>query len=339
MASSAELVPSPAYDLLPKRPLRAGVPETYPFYTQDGVKLRLTRYQGGERGPVLLVHCIGVSSRMFRLDTVGTNLVEYLYEAGFDVWLLDMRPTAVGRVLKESGAKSLQVVAHGIGSQTFCMAMLGGLKGVRSAVCSQVAMHPKPAGLNRIKSRLGLPEMLNRLGIEAMSAPPQASTGWSDKALSLAARLHPVTPEEACHSLTCRRITAMYGPLYEHDMLNTATHDDLPHIFGEANVRSFAHLVRNLRAGHLVREDGTDCYMRHMSRLAIPLLLLHGGDNACLLPESTRISEEALVEWNGEDLYRRHVIPNYGHVDCIIGERAHRDVFPLIRSHLLETAA
>lgn len=344
----------------PRRDLRAGRAQTYPVTTEDGTALLLTRHQGGTRGPVMLVHCIGVSSRMYSLDTVETNLLEYLFAAGFDVWLLDMRlsidlaahtrqssfdeiatcdfPVAVAQVLAVSGAPSIQVVAHGIGAQTFSMAMLAGLHGVRSAVCSQVAIHPLPAGLNRIKSHLGFPTLLGWLGADGIDAVPQPDGGWAERLFALGARFQPVAAAERCHSVACRRIGAMYGPLYEHAELSEATHATLPEQFGHANLRAFRHLIRNLRAGHVVREDGADVYVPHIERMAIPILFVHGADNDCLLPESTRRSQEWLADRNGADLYRREVIPGYGHVDCIIGEHADRDVYPCILRHLEETA-
>ncbi len=45
-------------------PLEVEGKDLHPVRTDDGVELLLTRYQGGEKGPVVLSHCIGVSSRM-----------------------------------------------------------------------------------------------------------------------------------------------------------------------------------------------------------------------------------------------------------------------------------
>ena len=43
-------------------------------------EIALTRYNGGSKGPVVLFHGVGVSSGMFSLDTINTNLVEYLVQ-------------------------------------------------------------------------------------------------------------------------------------------------------------------------------------------------------------------------------------------------------------------
>jgi predicted alpha/beta hydrolase len=57
----------------------------------DGVRPRLTRYRGGAKGPVILSPGFGTSRLAFLIDTVETNLPEYLYAHGYDVWLLDYR--------------------------------------------------------------------------------------------------------------------------------------------------------------------------------------------------------------------------------------------------------
>jgi cholesterol oxidase len=77
-------------------------------------------------------------------------------------------------------------------------------------------------------------------------------------------------------------------------------------------------------------------YLPHLERLAIPLAFVHGAKNECFLPESTAKSVAALRERNG-DLYQRHVIPGYGHIDCIFGREAARDVYPFILDHLERT--
>src|SRR5262249_53563248 len=75
----------------PRRALRCGEGERIPIRTEDGVELRLTRYKGGSKGPVLLTPGFGTSTLAFSIDTVPTNLPEFLFERGYDVWMLDYR--------------------------------------------------------------------------------------------------------------------------------------------------------------------------------------------------------------------------------------------------------
>ncbi len=73
--------------------------------------------------------------------------------------------------------------------------------------------------------------------------------------------------------------------------------------------------------------------------MAIPITFISGGENECFLPESTEITYNLLRQKNGKELYKRFVVPNYGHIDCIYGKNAARDVYPFILNHLEETNA
>jgi cholesterol oxidase len=78
--------------------------------------------------------------------------------------------------------------------------------------------------------------------------------------------------------------------------------------------------------------------MPNLDRMAIPITFIHGANNRCFLPESTARTVIKLSARNGAQLYDRHVIPGYGHIDCIFGKTAASDVYPLILGHLERTA-
>jgi cholesterol oxidase len=342
-----------------RRPLRVSSPEVHPFRTDDGTELLLTRYRGGSKGPVVLSHGLGVSSRIFSTDTIEANLLEFLHANGYDVWLLDFRasielpasktqftgddiatqdyPAAVATVRSVTGADSVQMAVHCFGSTTFFMAMLAGLQGVRSAVASQVATHMIAPMVTRLKSGLHVPQLLKAIGVDSLNAYTDDQAGWLERLYDKALALWPDQEEEECDSAVCHRITFMYSLLYEHDQLNKLTHDTLHELFGVANMSSLDHLALMVREGKLVAADGEDRYLPHLNRLAIPLTFVHGAENGCFLTQGTRETYEALTRANGPGLYDRYVIPNYGHIDCIFGKKASRDVYPLILRRLEAT--
>ncbi len=339
-----------------KRTLRVNAPEMFFFNTADQQQLRLTRYQGGSKGPVILAHGLGVSSLIFSIDTIETNLLEYLFENGYDVWLLDFRasielpaantqfsadeialydyPAAVAKVLEITKAPDVQMVAHCYGATTLCMAMLAGLKGVRSILFSQIAAHVVAPKETKIKAGLHVPSFLKKLGISSLTAYADKNENWQEKLFDEFLKLTPISPEERCRSAVCHRISFLYGPLYEHSQLNSATHDCLHEMFGLANIKSFEHLTLMVRKGHVVNADGKETYMPHFDRLSLPITFIHGTENQCFLPESTELTYQALREKNNPSLYARHLIPNYGHIDCIFGKNASKDVYPYILDHL-----
>ena len=339
-----------------KRQLRVSAPQIHYFQARDGAQLRLTRYNGGNKGPVMLVHGFGVSSSIFSIDTIETNLVEYLFEHGYDVWLLDYRasielpisstqsngddvalkdfPAAVDKVRNITGAQSIQLVVHCFGATTFFMSMLAGLQGVRSAVVSQVATHMRVPRMTRINSKLQLPSLLKKWGFESLNVYSDKNANYINRILNQALRLYPIKAGKADTNPVSHRISFLYGKLYQLEQLNDATYDNLHELFGIANISGFEHLALLVRKGHLVGADGTESYIGNLERLAIPMTFIHGEENNCWLPESTEYTYNLLRDVNGEELYKRHVIPNYGHIDCIFGKNAVNDVYPFILQQL-----
>lgn len=342
-----------------KRPLRAPAPQTFFFPALDGVQLRLLRYQGGTKGPVMLTHGVGVSSLIFRMDTLPVSLVEYLAARGFDVWLLDFRasielpssalpstaddvarldyPAAVAKIRQITGASTIQALVHCYGSVSFFMAMLNGLEGVRSIVCSQVAAHLATPGTTEVKVGLHMPEFLETLGVKSLNAYVDDHTDWKGRLYEAAMALYPIPQQERCDSPICHRITFMYSLVFEHEQLNAATHSSLQGLFGVANIHAFEHLATMIRHGHLVNAQGRDIYMPSVRRLALPVCFIHGAENRTFLPSSTEHTYNWLRKHNGKNLYARHVIPGYGHADSILGRNAYQDVFPHMAAFLEST--
>ena len=340
-----------------RRALRVDPPEVHYFYTSDGEQLCLTRYRGGDKGPVMLVHGLGVSSGIFTVDTIDTNLTEYLFAHGYDVWLLDYRasidlpgsgrqsngdqvasidlPEGVAKLCELTGAESVQMVVHCFGATTFFMSALAGkLPQVRAAVASQVAAHVEAATIVKLKSGLHVPDLLDALGVESLSAYTDTEAPWYERLYDRALQLYPLEAEERCESASCHRISFMYSLLYEHDQLAVSTHDTLHELFGVANVEAFEHLAQIVRAHHVVDAEGNDVYMGGVANLDYPIRFIHGAENACYLPASTEKTFEWLKENNGADKYSRVVIPDFGHIDCIFGKRAATEVYPHILAHL-----
>ena len=121
--------------------------------------------------------------------------------------------------------------------------------------------------------------------------------------------------------------------IYNHNQLNTLTHDRIHELFGTAPVTMFEHLGTMARAGHVVNFKGEDVYLPHLDRMKIPIAFVHGEENETWLPQSTRQTFDLLCAANGKEFYSRYLIPHYGHADCIFGRNAHRDVYPVILKH------
>ena len=347
-----------------KRPLRVRTPEIHHFDTVDGKTLRLTRYRGGDKGPVIFAHGLGVSSLIFSIDTIDTSMLEYVYAAGYDCWLLDYRasielgyareqftaddvatkdyPAAVDYVRAKTGEPSVQFVGHCYGAMSFAMAMLSGLQGVRSGVISQIAAHADvpffPQGL---LARLRGPDLMRMMGVRLLDARATKKRNLLARTIdAVAGLLYPFRSDNKTRSLTSRRITMLYGQLYQLDQLNQGTLDAVPEMFGKSNIAAFRQLSRIARKGRVVRADGADTYLTdaNMRNFAIPTLFIHGALNRAFSPSGTKKTIEALEKVNGQNWYERREIAETGHIDCIFGKNAARDVYPAVVAHLDKTA-
>jgi choline dehydrogenase-like flavoprotein len=337
------------------RDLRCGEPEVHAFTTDDGVELRLTRFNGGPKGPVILSPGFGTSAAAYTLDTTDTTFPEYLFEHGYDVWVLDYRaspalasgstqftlddiakydyPAAVRTVREISGAASVQIMAHCIGSATMLMSLALGLEDVRHAVASQVTLHPRAGTLNELRSGIYAGNIIQALGVDTLTTDRDDDMSWGERLYERALQLYP-SGEEACDLPFCRRVMFMYGEVYDHDQLNDATHEHLHEVFGVANMTTFKQITLALREGHIVAADGSEVYLPATDNMKLPITFLHGEHNRLFKPEGSQLTYDYLREKNDSDLYNRVVIPGYAHMDLFIGKDAARDVYPVITAEL-----
>ncbi len=147
---------------------------------------------------------------------------------------------------------------------------------------------------------------------------------------------------------TCRRLRFIEAPLFKHANISYETHRELPLLFGDANVRLFAHAAKCVDAERLVTEDGTYAYVhdeRMHRHMALPVCFLHGAENELFDKESARRSSSqfARVHPQWADRVRAGLggtgvvnpsdraawlVGGYGHLDVLIAKDAHRRVFP-----------
>ncbi len=316
--------------------------------------LRLTRYEGGRRGPVLLAPGFGMPATSFLTDTVGENLVEHLTGRGYDVWLFDYRastdlesskrafdmddvartdwPTAVNEVLRVTGATSVQVVAHCAGALTLMMALGAGLTGVRSAVCMQFTLHPVVSTFNLLKIRLGVGPKLGMLGVRAVQ--PLVGRSALNTVLDLGLRALPLPTGQRCGKAVCRWVNGIYGCTHHHEQLDQATHDKLDDYFGVGHLAPLNHLSEIARRGVAVDRHGVEAYTQHPERFRLPILLVSGDKNIIFRPEGTLRTFRWLRAANDPGYYERIVLPGYAHLDALVGKSAATDVFPHLSEHI-----
>lgn len=355
-----------------RRVLKAPTPQVHALPLPRGFAARLTRYQGGALGPVVLAPGFSVTASSFAADTVDQNLVEYLCAHGYDVWLFDYRaspdsgspiadytiddialqdwPAAVDFILQATGAPDLQAIVHCVGSMSLLMAMLRGLRGVRSVVSSQLTLHPVTNWLSYLKTDIDLPRLLggmsefkNGFDIVVRSQPPSDQ----DYAIDTVLWNVPVPEGEQCTNPVCKRIFSIFGPSYTHRQLDQATHVAMREWFGRIAIKPFEQLALMMNQERVVDADGADTWLNSpgdVKRLAVPISFVVGELNQIFYPETSARTLAWLRLHNDPKLYTRHVFKGYAHMDLFIGRDAATDVFPrllaeLQRGHAMATGA
>ncbi|KAF9170568.1 hypothetical protein BGX20_008798 [Mortierella sp. AD010] len=364
-------------------PRQRPTPQVFEVVSSDGFNTQLTRYKG-TKGPVMLIHGVAVSSKIFSTDLIPHNLCDYLLANDYDVWLFDWRSStlletsrrqsplyggafdhaaAIKVILKETGVKNVQVVAHCVGSLTLWAGMLNGdIEGVGSVVSSQIATRPMVSIANKIKQNFQLAPFFEKVlrqdhfDIVAHSPSPSTSersdktahkVSLLDRAVDNALRFMPVPSQEYCNNAICHRASFCFGLLWEHDKLSKNFHENLDEIMGSINMETLQGLVNDWsKKQTLTNLEGKDVVTPENLKKVfenVPVLLIHGAKNQAFTPESTlRTLNELrsdILPWtnmasDSKSIYRRKEIPGYGHLDCIVGDKAYKDVYPFILEHL-----
>jgi cholesterol oxidase len=330
-----------------------------PVVTSDGTEVRLTHHAAGDKGPIVLAPGYGNAARAFALDSVPKSFADCLAENGFDVWLFDYRaspdlpssrtqftvddiamrdwPAAIAEVRRETGAESVQALGHCIGGLTLFMAIGGGLEGVRSATCSALAGHPIPTPANRLRAHVRVPTVLRMAGMPTISTDYRPDS-FQDRALERVMRALPISRMH--DSPVGRRIYFIYGDVFDHERIDEATMaQEVPSFFGASNMTFFEHMgVMVRKGGRAVDARGRDVYLSNTERYRMPISFITGEHNRMFLPRGLEATHELLRAANGPELYTRHVIKGYAHLDLWLGRDAERDVFPIALAELERSA-
>ena len=332
-----------------RRNLRCPPLQRFDFKASDGSGLTLHHTSGGEKGPVIVAPGTAMTALTFCLDTIETNLVEFLVNQGFDVWLFDWRtsplleahrrpyslddvarydwPAAVDEVRRHTGKQRVCVLAHCLSSTCFFLSLLRGYLAsdrIRCLIASQVGLHLKMPAPATLKIAMCVDWLAPEK--DMIHQKPTESTGEvSDRAMSLFSRLIP----NSCDKLICRRQRLTFGEVILHSRVNHATHDLMGDLIPECQAFFLKDVAVWARRGTVLNQGEVE----HFDRLKLPIHLISGGENRMFVPISTQLTYQMLCDRNGADLYRRTLYQGFGHLDCFVGEGARDAIWPDLTSN------
>ncbi len=335
-----------------RRALKCPPLQRIEFAAGDGSPLLLHHTSGGTRGPVIIAPGTAMTALTYCFDGVPQNLVEFLVEQGFDIWLFDWRtspllprherpytlndvgrfdwPSAVAEVRRRTGKSQVTVLAHCLSSPCFMLGLVRGhiaKEHVRSFVASQVALHliMTPIGMLKVKARL---DRLLPAGDMIHQRPNEVRWRVSDLAVSVLARIMPKS--YVCDNPACDRQTATFGEIILHAQVAPAAHGAMADLVPECVTGFLKDVAVWVRNGSVLNDEDRKC----LDRFRLPIHFISGSENRMFVPTATEKTYDMLRAANDPSLYRRTVYPGFGHLDCYIGKDARSLVWPDIASSL-----
>ncbi len=338
-----------------RRPQSYGGLERYEIPARDGATLWLHHVPGeGPLGPLVLTPGTAMSALSFCIDTVEQNLVEYFHEQGFDVWLLDWRtspelevhettytlddvarydwPAGVDEVRERTGADRVGVFAHCLSSTALHLSLARGYtppEKLSRVVASQVGLHLVYNWFGRLKRWTYVDKLIDA-DSKLHFRPPDVTRSFGDTVITVLAPLVPKSYRGGTKA--CHRHSATFGDLLNLERIDKPTLDLMGSLIPEVNVgflRDAQASARSNRSCVLGRSE------RHkLDGLKVPISYFVGEKNNMFVPEATRRTFDMVRSVNGEEYYRRTVIERYGHLDCVTGEKANEEVFPMFAEAL-----
>ncbi|KAH7393666.1 hypothetical protein BKA64DRAFT_578312 [Cadophora sp. MPI-SDFR-AT-0126] len=342
--------------------------QTIQIVASDGVRSLLHVWE--PRNPkiktvnLFMIPGASVDEKIFSLPTIEVNAINYFTRAGYRVFVtvhricqlmvaendwttydsrLDIR-ACFEWIRKEHGHAPIYTISHCMGAVAYSGGLLDGTiptKWVKGISTSQVLMHPIWSTLNMAKVLAGpvpFDKLYGWFGGKWFSCSSTRDDSYFQQLLNQILRFYPDEREEICNNVSCHRCSLIFGRLWNHRNLNEATHRQINRFFGGVNMTLLHLLMRMGYHGHVTTNGPlfTPLTTPHnLHRLKnIPILFFSGSDNKVLTPESTDKSYTVLRDMFGTRDYSRHVVQGYGHLDCWMGRRAYKDVFPMLREEV-----
>lgn len=290
----------------------------------------------------------------------------------FDVVACEDIPDAIDALQAAGGGGRVDVVAHCIGAAMFSLAVLSvdGLhRQIGAVVLSQAGPLLRGSPLNRLRAYLAsylqqyLGTQVFDVGVDQGSS---LQTLLADALLATFPYPEGDTEAERLQTLpgfaaARHRADAIFGHTMHLPNVADATLESLKSIYGWVTVQGLAqvgHYARQQVLTDALGQNRQVAWERLSERFGFPLLLLHGGLNGvfdwrgsyetiALLqrifdgvepPPPPAALQGDLVLGTGTPR-QLHVLAAYGHQDSLIGQDAHRDVFPRIVRFLDAMAA
>ena len=316
--------------------------------TEDGWRIGVTRYRPVVQKfsePLLLVHGIGCNRMTFDL-TDRLSLAQHLRNAGFDVWVVDMRgrgqsvrprlfsglkygwsfdeyaekdlPAAAREVLRATGASRLHLVGFSIGALA-CYAFLSSPK--RDVEVASLVSMAGPVTFKR------LDKFLSAWAIRSLRWMRHR---WMMRVLAPGSGyLHP-SPLQLIYNPENTD-----GSTQRRAMVNAVAS------FASNELLQYADWIRNDEFRSI---DQRRDYRAELGRITVPTLFVAGSRDPFAAPDAVKETADAFTGISEQDKEfqicsrAQGMRVNYGHYDLLWGRDAPDEIYPVVEGWLTQRA-
>lgn len=338
------------------------------------IQLLLTRFKPPAvqvAEPVMLIHGFGSGGIQFTHSAIPDPMAPWLAQRGCDVWVVELRtsiglsttshqqwvmdevaqqdiPALVNEVLRLTGCRQVNVIAHCIGSAMFCMATLSGrLAGkIARASLMQVGPHAELPRASRARGYLGgrLQQLLGMFEADSV-----ASQHLDDMQVMvdrlMGTYLYP--PDQRPHYrlngdlkhnmrlVSANRSTNIFGQLFQWENMTPEVMDAIEDLLGHCNLTTYGQTTQFVYNRRVMDLAGNDRYLKSenvRNCFNFPTLLVHGEANQTFSPRTLTRNAQLLAAAGTPVSVCK--VPGYGHLDCVVGKDVATLIYPSLLEHL-----
>lgn len=267
---------------------------------------------------------------------------------------------AVKKIQAITNQSGISILAHCVGSAAIQMAILKKYldkTDLNAIIVNSVHAWVAPSPANRVRARLGnyARQLINESILDPIVRPEDRNSilrSLLDRLAYTLSRIdegesekHPLPKNdlESVQQGICDRMTLLYGRMWNHKNLSHQTHNEWHNIVGTASANVYQHLYYCVSQKQLLDQNGKNVYLNaeqiRDNWNGIPTLFLHGKQNRVFADESAVLScfklKSMLGDPNDSNIpVYAFCVPEYGHMDVLIGNNANQDVYPFLEQFL-----
>ncbi|MDY6864451.1 MAG: alpha/beta fold hydrolase [Halobacteriota archaeon] len=314
--------------------------EDYTADTEDGYKVVLQRVIGGDKGPVIMCHGLAGNSNEYILKDERCSLARYLASNGYDAWVVDLRGHGLskGFFIKEKGEWDFSQSANGYWDFNINDLIEYDTKAIIDKV-KEVSGSDKVSWIGRsMGGWLGYAHVIDGYGKEdlkvvvSIASPSHFSEGFVRR-MGKSRLVRGMIGSRSRSSISPTSLTSV--------MNNMGRSSKMLSLFSNESPSVFLDFLDFLKRGEVTKHnygsegniehygsETSPSYWENFDKVDVPMVFITGTKDRFATPESTTESYNRVMEVHGESSI--HILPDFGHIDILVGTNAYDEVFPLV---------